>query len=281
MEFAYLLSAFGTEVTVVEMLEQILPHEDAEIAEELTKLYSRRGMRILTSTKVEKIATGSDNVTVTVSGKDSGETEEITAEKVLIAIGVIPNLENAGLEAAGVEIERGFIKVDEQYRTSVPGIRAIGDCIGGVLLAHAASHEGILAVESITGRASHRLDPEKIPSCVYCKPQVASVGLSEKAAEQQGKKFKVGRFPFRPLGKAVASGAQEGFVKVLTEDGSGKVLGVHILGDEATEMIPEASLAAWLNLKAEDLASAVHPHPTLSEALAEAALDSLGRALHN
>ncbi|MFC1544706.1 dihydrolipoyl dehydrogenase [Gemmatimonadota bacterium] len=281
MEFAYLLSAFGARVTVVEMLEQILPHEDSEIAAELCKIYTKRGMRILTSTSVESVKADGAEAAVTLRRDGAVEPEAIRAEKVLIAVGVSANLENAGLETAGVETDKGFIKVDSLFRTSVDGVWAIGDCTGGVLLAHAASHEGLAAVESIAGGKPRPVTHEQIPSCVYCRPQVASVGLTEREAERRGLQFSVGRFPFRPLGKAVASGAQDGFVKVITGKDNGLVLGVHILGDEATELIPEASLAAWLNLKAEDLAAAVHPHPTLSEALAEAVLDSIGRALHS
>ncbi len=279
MEFAYLLSAFGTRVTVVEMLDQILPHEDHELAAELSKIFKKRGVRILTATAVESVDTAGEGVTVSVRAEGAQSAETIVAEKVLLSVGVTGNIDGAGLAEAGVETDRGFIKVDSSFRTSAPHVWAIGDCIGGVLLAHAASHEGLFAVETIAGGTPQAVAHEQIPSCVYCKPQVASVGITEREAEKRGLEFSVGRFPFRPLGKAVASGAQEGFVKVIAQK-DGKLLGVHIIGDEATEMIPEASLAAWLNIDVADLASAVHPHPTFSEALAEAALDSLGRALH-
>ena len=279
MEFAYLLSAFGTDVTVVELLDQILPHEDTEVAAELSKIYKKRGVRLLTSTAVELVDTSGEGVSVTVRDKETDSTETISAEKALLSVGVTGNIDGAGLTEAGVETVRGFIKVDGSFRTSAPNIWAIGDCTGGVLLAHAASHEGLAAVEAIAGREAKTVADEQIPSCVYCKPQVASVGITEREAQKRGLEYSVGRFPFRPLGKAVASGAQEGFVKVIAAK-DGKLLGIHILGDEATEMIPEASLAAWLNLDVGSLASAVHPHPTLSEALAEAALDSLGQALH-
>ncbi|MBW7995182.1 MAG: dihydrolipoyl dehydrogenase [Candidatus Glassbacteria bacterium] len=280
IEFAYLLSVFGTVVTVVELLDQILPHEDRELAEELEKLYKKRGIRIITGARVEAVETGGEGVRVTVGRDGSVELETFAADKVLLSVGVTGNLEGAGLDEAGVECERGFITTDSSFRTSAERVRAIGDCTGGVLLAHAASREGLAAVELIAGNEPPHTAPEQIPSCVYCRPQVASVGITEQEAEKRGLNYSVGRFPFRPLGKAVSSGAQDGFVKVLTDSGSGKVLGVHILGDEATEMIPEASLAAWLKLDTAELAGAVHPHPTMSEALAEAALDSLGRALH-
>ncbi len=279
MEFAYLLSAFGTEVTVVELLDQLLPHEDHELAEELSMIYKKRSVRILTSTAVQAVDTGGEGVTVTVRAIDTESVENIVAEKVLLSVGVTGNIEHTGLAEAGVETDRGFIRVDSSFCTSAGNIRAIGDCTGGVLLAHAASSEGIFAVEAIAGRTPQAVTHEQIPSCVYCKPQVASVGLTEREAQKRGLDYSVGRFPFRPLGKAVASGAQEGFVKVIAAKG-GNLLGVHIIGEEATEMIPEAALAARLNLDVAALASTVHPHPTFSEALGEAALDSLGRALH-
>ncbi len=278
MEFAYLFSAFGTKVTVVELLERVLPQEDAEVSEELQKIYRKKGVRLLTGAKVESIAL--KNSAAEVKVKNGDELETVECDKVLIAVGVTGNIGGLGLDEAGVAVERDFIKVDESYRTSAPGIWAIGDCIGPPLLAHAASREGIEAVNSILGRQCRYLEPELVPSCTYCQPQVASVGITEAAAKERGYDTAVGRFPFRPLGKALVMGEPEGFVKVVADKKSGKILGVHILGSEASEMIPEASLARWLDSTAADIHNTVHPHPTLSEALMEAASDSFGKAIH-
>lgn len=278
MEFAYLFSTFGTKVTVVELLERVLPQEDAEVSEELQKIYRKKGMRLLTGAKVDSIVLKNSGAEVKVKSRDDSETVE--CDKVLIAVGVTGNIGGLGLDEAGVSVESGFIKVDESYRTSAPGIWAIGDCIGPPLVAHAASREGIEAVNSILGRQCRYLKPELVPSCTYCQPQVASVGITEAAAKERGYDTALGHFPFRPLGKALAMGEPEGFVKVVADKKSGKILGVHILGSEATEMIPEASLARWLDSTAADIHNAVHPHPTLSEALMEAASDSFGMAIH-
>lgn len=278
MEFAYLFSTFGAEVTVVELLERVLPQEDAEVSEELQKIYSKKEMRLLTGAKVESIAQKNGGAEVKVKYGDKSET--IECNNVLIAVGVTGNIEGFGLDKAGVAVEGGFIKIDESYRTSAPGIRAVGDCIGPPLLAHAASREGIEAVNSILGKPCRHLEPELVPSCTYCQPQVASVGITEAAAKERGYDTAVGRFPFRPLGKALAIGEPEGFVKVVADQKSGKILGVHILGSEATEMIPEASLARSLDSTAADIHNAVHPHPTLSEALMEAAMDAIGESIH-
>ena len=278
MEFAYLFNAFGAEVTVVELLERVLPLEDAEVSEELQKIYEKKGMRLFTSAQAESIKLKNGRAEVKVKTGDGLETVE--CDRVLIAVGVTGNVEGLGLDQTGVAVERGFIKVDQSYRTDASGIWAIGDCIGPPLLAHAASREGIEAVNSILGLQSSHLEPELVPSCTYCQPQVASIGLTEARAKEKGYDPAVGRFPFRPLGKALAVGEPEGFVKVVAEKKSGRILGVHILGSEATEMIPEASLARWLELTAGDIHNTLHPHPTLSEALMEAAADSFGQAIH-
>ena len=279
LEFAYLFHTFGSEVTVVELLERILPNEDAEVSEELRRLYQKKGMHILTGSKVAGIRDlEAEGLEVRVA---TAENEElISCDKILVAVGVTGNVEGLGLEEAGVECKKGFIAVDRTYRTAAPGVRAIGDCIGAPLLAHAASREGLEAVAGILGRECRFVEPELIPSCTYCQPQVASVGLSESAAAALGFDLAVGKFPFRPLGKALAAGETEGFVKVIAEKNSGRLLGVHILGAEATELIPEASLARWLDSTALQLHEAVHPHPTLSEALMEAAAAATGKAIH-
>ncbi len=278
IEFAYLLNSFGVAVTVVELLERILPLEDEEVSEELRKIFAKRGIKFLTGAKVPGLDRQDSLCRVTVESASGSTT--VDTEKVLLAVGVAANTEGIGLEAAGVETARGFIRVDEHCRTSAEGISAIGDCIGGPLLAHAASREALVAVDSLCGNPSPRPAPELIPGAIYCEPQVASIGLTEKKAEAAGFKVRVGRFPFRPLGKALASGNTEGFAKLVTDEATGKLLGAHLIGPEATELIPELSLARWLDLDAAALHRAVHPHPTLSEALAEAAADCLGQAIH-
>jgi len=278
MEFAYLFSTFGARVTVVELLERVLPQEDEEVSEELEKIYRKKGVRLFTGARVESVELKNGRAEVKVKTGEGSETVE--CDKVLIAVGVTGNVERLGLDQVGVAVEGGFIKVDQSYRTSAAGIWAIGDCIGPPLLAHAASREGIEAVNSILGRECRRLDPELVPSCTYCQPQVASIGITEATAKEKGYDIAVGRFPFRPLGKALALGEPDGFVKVVADKKSGRILGVHILGSEATEMIPEASLAKWLDLTAADIHNTMHPHPTLSEALMEAAAGVLGMAIH-
>ncbi|MEA1997221.1 MAG: dihydrolipoyl dehydrogenase, partial [Gemmatimonadota bacterium] len=235
MEFAYLFKTFGSRVTVVELLERILPLEDEEISGELQKLYQRRGMKFFTGSGVREITREPGaGISVKVKTHD-GTLETVDCEKVLLAVGVTGNIEDAGLEAAGVEVDNGFIRVDSGFRTTARGVRAIGDCIGAPLLAHAASREGIAAVESILGLEVKPVRAELVPGCTYCRPQVACVGLTEAAALDAGYEVSVGRFPFRPLGKALAEGEPDGFVKAVVDKKSGLLLGVHILGSEATE----------------------------------------------
>ena len=279
MEFAYLLNTFGTRVTVVEILPQILPLEDEEVSAELAKLYRRQGMKLLTGSRVEKVVKRTERGCRVKAATGDGK-EEIDCDLVLVAVGVTGNVEGLGLEAAGVEVEKGFVKVQRGYATTAPAVRAVGDCIGPPMLAHAASREGLEAVDSILGRAARTVEPELVPSCVYCQPQVARVGLTETQAREAGHDISVGRFPFRSLGKALATGDPEGFVKVVTDRADGKLLGVHILAAEAVELIPEATLAKTLQATAESLERAIHPHPSLSEAVMEAAAAALGRAIH-
>ncbi|MCE5271341.1 dihydrolipoyl dehydrogenase [bacterium] len=278
IEFAYMLNSFGVTVTVVELLERILPLEDEEVSEELHRIFTKRGIKFITGAKVTSLSREGGLCRVTVESA-SGSTE-IDTEKVLLAVGVAANTEGIGLEAAGVETERGFIRVDDTCRTAAKGVSAIGDCIGAPLLAHAASREALVAVDSLCGLPALRPAPGLIPGAIYCEPQVASIGLTEKKAEAAGFKVRVGRFPFRPLGKALASGNTDGFAKLVIDSGTGKLLGAHLIGPEATELIPELSLARWLDLDAAALHRAVHPHPTFSEAVAEAAADCLGQAIH-
>lgn len=277
IEFAYFYNAFGTKVTVVEMLPSILPLEDKEIAKILEASLKKSGIEILTNTKVDSVTIG-DEVSVKVSGKEG--TQALKGEVALMAIGVQGNVENLGLEALGVKVEKGFIKVDQFGKTNVDGVYAIGDVNGPPLLAHVASHEGIIAVEHIAGKATHGIDRNTIPGCTYCQPQVASVGMTEETAVAAGYKVKVGRFPFRPLGKAMATGETEGTVKLVFDEKYGELLGAHIIGSEATEMIAELVIAKSLETTYEEIFRTIHAHPTLSEAVMEAAGEAYGLAIH-
>ena len=268
VEFAYFYNSFGTKVTIVEMLPSILPIEDKEITKILDSSLKKSGIDILMNTKVESIKIDHE-VTVTVSDKDGKK--DIKADLALIAVGVQANIENLGLEALGVKTERGFIIVNEFGKTNIDGIYAVGDVSGPPLLAHVASHEGIVAIDHIAGKAKHGIDKSNIPSCTYCQPQVASVGLTEEAAVAKGYKVKIGRFPFRPLGKAMAIGENEGIVKLVFDEKYGELLGAHIIGSEATEMIAELGMAKALETTWEELHNTMHAHPTLSEAVMEAA----------
>ncbi|MGD0589831.1 MAG: dihydrolipoyl dehydrogenase [Bacteroidota bacterium] len=268
VEFAYFYNSFGTKVTIVEMLPSILPIEDKEITKILDSSLKKSGIDIFTNTKVESVKIDQE-VTVTVSDKDGKK--DIKADLALMAVGVQANIENLGLEAVGVKTEHGFISVNEFGKTNIDGIYAIGDVSGPPLLAHVASHEGIVAIDHIAGKAKHGIDKLNIPSCTYCQPQVASVGLTEEAAVAKGYKVKIGRFPFRPLGKAMAIGETEGTVKLVFDEKYGELLGAHIIGSEATEMIAELGMAKALETTWEELHNTMHAHPTLSEAVMEAA----------
>ncbi|HMW32846.1 MAG TPA: dihydrolipoyl dehydrogenase [bacterium] len=278
IEFAYFFNTFGTKVTVVEMMPTILPVEDEEVSNTLLKVLQKKGMDIHTDTKVEKVDVGANNVTVTVSSK--GKTQTITADQCLVAIGVQGNTENIGLEKIGVTVEKGWIKVDEYYRTNVQGVYAIGDIIGAPWLAHVASHEGIVCVEKMAGKDTHPIDYSSIPGCTYCQPQVGSIGLTEKKAREKGYDIKVGKFPFSASGKARAIGERDGFVKVIFDAKYGELLGAHILGSEATEMIAEYGIAKSLESTYKEIGNTIHAHPTLSEAMMEAALDAYKEAVH-
>lgn len=280
MEFAYFFSSLGTEVTVVEMQPQILPFEDTEIAESLEKIFKKRGMQIHTGSAVENVRRNGKTVTATIKGKD-GSTSEWSGDCLLVAIGVVPNTENIGLEKAGIQkTDRGFIKVDEYLQTNVPNHYAIGDCVGNQLLAHKASHEGIVCAENIAGQHRHAMRYDNIPSCTYCQPQVASIGLTERACKERGVKYRVGKMPFLAIGKAIAIGEPDGMVKVIIDDEVGEVLGVHILHAEATELIAEAAVIRSHEGIAASVVDTVHPHPTLSESIAEAMALALGRPIN-
>jgi dihydrolipoamide dehydrogenase len=278
MEFAYIYRAYGAEVTLVEMLPHLLPREDEEVSTEVEKAFKKLGINFRVKTKVEGAEKVGEQVRLQVSS--NGARDEIVAHKVLVAISVRPNSENLGLEALGVEMERGAIKVNEQMQTNVPGIYAIGDVTMKLPLAHVASHQGIIAAETIAGKETRPLDLNNVPRCTYCVPQVASIGLTETQAKEQGYDVRVGKFPFRANGKALGINEYEGFVKIVVDKKYGEILGAHLVGPEVTELLGELSLAKSAELTPDEIAHAVHAHPTLTEVIAEAALDALGRVIH-
>ncbi len=281
VEFAYFYSSIGTEVTIVEFMEQgLVPREDADVSKELTKIYKKKGIEVLGNTAVESVDTKGRGCTVVVKDRKSGKTQELKCDIVLSAAGVTPNTENIGLEALGIQTDRGIIKVDEYYRTNVAGVYAIGDVVPGAALAHVASAEGIICVEKIAGENPQPLDYNNIPSCTYCSPEVASVGMTEQAAKEAGYEVKVGKFPFSASGKASAAGAKEGFVKVVFDAKYGEFLGAHMVGANVTEMIAEVVAARKLETTGHEIIKTVHPHPTMSEAVMEAAAAAYGEVIH-
>jgi dihydrolipoamide dehydrogenase len=279
IEFASFFRTMGADVTVVEVLPQILPVEDAEIAAFARKAFEKQGMKILTGAKVTRLDKKADSVTATIDDGKGG-TQSLSVERVISAVGVVGNVESLGLEKLGVKIDRGTIVVDGIGKTNVPGIYAIGDVAGPPMLAHKAEHEGVVCVEAIKGLDPHPLDKLRIPGCTYCHPQIASVGLTEKAAKDQGREIKVGRFPFVGNGKAVALGEDQGLVKTIFDAKTGQLLGAHLVGAEVTELIQGFVIAMQLETTEEDLMHAVFPHPTLSEMMHESVLSAYGRAIH-
>jgi dihydrolipoamide dehydrogenase len=279
MEFADVFNAFGAKVTIIEALEQVLPLEDADCATVVEKSYKKRGMDILTGARLEKADVGKNGVKLTVKGKD-GKAQTIQVERVLVAVGRAPIVDDIGLDRAGVKVENGFIEVDDQLRTSADGVYAIGDCARPPLLAHKASHEGIKLVENLAGEGHGWVDYGNIPNVTYCHPEVASVGLTEKAAQEKGLDYQAGSFPFSASGRARTAGDTEGFVKIIRDKKYGEILGAHIVGPSASELIAEFVVGRHLESTVEEMDAAIHPHPTLSESVAEAALASLGRAIH-
>ena len=281
-EFAYFYSSIGTEVTIVEFMEQgLVPREDPDVSKELTKVYKKKGLNIMANTSVESVDTKGRGCTVTVKNRKTGKTEELKCDIVLSAAGVAPNTENIGLEALGIKTDRGIIQVDEFYRTNVSGIYAIGDVTPGPALAHVASAEGIICVEKIAGENPQPMDYNNIPSCTYCVPEVASVGHTEASAKEAGyAELKVGKFPFSASGKASAAGAKEGFVKLIFDAKYGELLGAHMIGYNVTEMIAEIVAARKLETTGHEIIKAVHPHPTMSEAVMEAAAAAYGEVIH-
>lgn len=281
VEFAYFYASIGTEVTIVEFMEPgLLPREDADVSKEMNKIYKKKGITVLGNTSVESVDTKGRGCTVHIKNRKTGKEEEIKCDVVLSAAGVTPNTENIGLETLGVRMDRGLIKVDEFYRTNVPGIYAIGDVTPGPALAHTASAEGILCVEKIAGHNVQPLDYSNIPSCTYCVPEVASVGMTEQVAKEAGYELKVGKFPFSASGKASAAGDKSGFVKVIFDAKYGELLGAHMVGQNVTEMIAEIVAARKLETTGHEIIKAVHPHPTMSEAVMEAAAAAYGEVIH-
>lgn len=279
MEFAYFYKSFGTKVSVVEMMPNILPVEDTEVSVELEKIYKRQGYQFFTTHKVTGVKLEKKGTKVEIESED-GKKQTLEAECVLVAIGVQGNTENIGLEKLGIKMTKGFINVDEYMRTPVPGIYAIGDVAGPPWLAHVATHEGIIAAEHLAGLHPHSLDYDNIPGCTYCQPQVASTGLTERDAKAAGIEYKIGKFPFTALGKARAMGETDGFVKLVIGTKYDEILGAHIIGHEAAEMIEEIVVGRAHGATGLSLTKTIHPHPTWSEAVMEAASVAEGEGIH-
>ncbi|MCO6461995.1 MAG: dihydrolipoyl dehydrogenase [Saprospiraceae bacterium] len=281
VEFAYFYHSLGTKVTVVEFMENgLVPREDAEISKELNKIYKKKGINVLGNTAVEKVESANGKSKVTVKDRKTGASQVIECDIVLSATGVTPNVENIGLEEVGILLERGYIKVDDYYKTNIDGYYAIGDVIATQALAHVASAEGITCLEKIAGHHPQPIDYNNIPGCTYCSPEVASVGYTEAAAKEAGYELKIGKFPFSASGKASAAGAKDGFVKLIFDAKYGELLGAHFIGENVTEMIAEIVVARKLETTGHEMIKAIHPHPTMSEAIMEAAAAAYGEVIH-
>jgi dihydrolipoamide dehydrogenase len=279
VEFAYVYSSIGVDVTLVEFLDRIVPNEDEEVSKALEKIYKKNGMKIMTSTEVTNVDTKGKGCKVTVKSKD-GKEDQIDCDIVLSAVGVVANVENCGLEDVGILVDKGKIKVDEFYNTNMPGYYAIGDVTTGPALAHVASAEGIICVEKIAGHNPEPLDYNNIPACTYCIPEISSVGYTEAKAKEAGYEVKVGKFPFSASGKASAAGAKDGFVKLIFDAKYGELLGGHMIGYNVTEMIAEIVAVRKLETTGHELIKTVHPHPTMSEAVMEAAAAAYDEVIH-
>jgi dihydrolipoamide dehydrogenase len=278
VEFAYFYNAMGVEVTIVEFLPNVVPVEDEEISKQLERSFKKAGITIMTNSSVESVDTSGEGCKVKV--KTAGGEEHLSCDIVLSAVGITTNLENLGLEEAGVKFEKGRVLTDDFYRTNVEGVYAIGDIVKGPALAHVASAEGIICVEKIAGHHPEPLDYKNIPGCTYCQPEIASVGLTEKEARELGKEIKVGKFPFSASGKASAGGVKEGFVKVIFDAKYGEWLGAHMIGANVTEMIAEVVVARKLETTGHEIIKSVHPHPTMSEAVMEATAAAYDEVIH-
>ncbi len=280
IEFASFYNAMGSDVTVVEVMPTVMPVEDAEISAFARKMLEKSGLKIKTSTKVTKVVKGADSVTATIEGAD-GKTEEITADRLISAVGVQGNIENLGLEALGIKTDRGCIVIDGYGKTNVPGVYAIGDVAGPPMLAHKAEHEGVICVEKIAGVPGvHPMNRLMIPGCTYCHPQVASVGLTEAKAKEAGHDIRVGRFQFQANGKAIALGEDQGLIKTIFDKKNGQLIGAHMVGHEVTELIQGFVVAMNLETTEEELMHTIFPHPTLSEMMKESVLDAYGKVLN-
>jgi dihydrolipoamide dehydrogenase len=279
IEFASFYNDMGAEVTVVEMLDRIVPVEDADVSTFLEKALKKQGMTIMTGAGVEELKATATGVSAKIKGKD-GKVVASDFTHCIVAIGIVPNTENIGLEALGVEMDRGFLKTDPMCRTNVPGLWAIGDITAPPWLAHKASHEGVIAAEAISGGHPHAMDPRNIPGCTYCHPQVASVGMTEAKAKEAGYEVKVGNFPFIGNGKAIALGEAEGFIKTVFDAKTGELLGAHMVGAEVTELIQGYTIGKTAELVEADFMHTVFPHPTLSEMMHESVLGAYGKMLH-
>ena len=278
IEFAYFYNALGTEVTVVEYLPNIVPVEDEDVSKQLEKSFKKAGVNIMTNASVESVDTSGKGCVVTV--KTAKGEEKIECDVVLSAVGIQANIENIGLEEVGIVVDKGRILVNDYYQTNIPGYYAIGDVVPGPALAHVASAEGIICVEKIAGHHPEPLDYGNIPGCTYCSPEIASVGMTEKAAKEAGYEIKVGKFPFSASGKASAAGAKDGFVKLIFDAKYGELLGGHMIGANVTEMVAELVAVRKLETTGEELIKTVHPHPTMSEAIMEAAAAAYGEVIH-
>ncbi len=279
VEFASIFRSFDTKVTILEMLPRLVPVEDEDVSKELARVYRKRGIEFFTGAKVEKVEKVKDGITVTFSV--DGKRQKIEAEKILIAIGRKPRTENIGLEKTRVQSERGFIKTDEWMQTAEPGIYAIGDIVMGTpQLAHVGAMEGIVAVSKIAGKEAKPIDPQKIPNATYCHPEIGSVGLTEAKAKEKGHAVKVGKFPFTANSRASIVGQHDGFIKIVSDAKYGEILGVHIIGPQATELITEAVTAMELEATVEDLMWTIHAHPTLAEAMLDASNSVYGLAIN-
>jgi dihydrolipoamide dehydrogenase len=279
IEFASFYNDMGAEVTVVEMLDRIVPVEDADVSTFLEKALKKQGMTIMTGAGVQELKASATGVSAKIKGKD-GKVVASEFTHCIVAIGIVPNTENIGLEALGVEMDRGFLKTDPMCRTNVPGLWAIGDITAPPWLAHKASHEGVIAAEAIAGGHPHAMDPKNIPGCTYCHPQVASVGMTEAKAKEAGYDVKVGNFPFLGNGKAIALGEAEGFIKTVFDAKTGELLGAHMVGAEVTELIQGYTIGKTAELVEADFMHTVFPHPTLSEMMHESVLGAYGKMLH-
>jgi dihydrolipoamide dehydrogenase len=278
VEFAYFYRTMGAEVTIVEYLPRLVPVEDEEVSKELERQFRKAGIKVMTGASVESLDTKGDGVKATV--KTSKGTEELSADVVLSAVGIAPNVENIGLESVGIKLEKGTIAVDQYYRTNVEGYYAIGDVVKGQALAHVASAEGITCIEAIAGHKPEAIDYNNIPGCTYCQPEIASVGYTEAKAKEAGYELKVGKFPFTASGKATAAGARNGFIKLIFDAKYGELLGAHMIGANVTEMIAEIVVARKLETTGHEMIKSIHPHPTMSEAIMEAAAAAYGEVIH-